>query len=133
MAQLTASNISDPPQRELASVAPGGHERAQPLDGLEADLVGHAGERLALVERLAVAVEAAVVVAAKVEAVVSLPVSRPLASGTRARIPTCRFHACAKSSSAGLRRNMLKMIWTVCTCGWRIARCASSTVSTLTP
>ena len=41
--------------------------------------------------------------------------------------------AAGKNCSAGFSRNALKMIWTVFTFGWRRARRASSTVSTLTP
>ena len=63
----------------------------------------------------------------------SLPVRRPEASGTRARTPTSRRFASARNRSAGRWRTMLKMIWTVFTCGCRMARRASSTVSTLTP
>ena len=41
----------------------------------------------------------------------------PLASGTRARMPTPRSSASGKNSSAGFWRKMLKMIWTVATPG----------------
>ena len=52
----------DPAQRELAEGRARGQELAQLLDRFQADVVGHAGERLALVEALALAVELAMVV-----------------------------------------------------------------------
>jgi hypothetical protein len=57
----------------------------------------------------------------------------PLASGTRARMPTCLFRACSKNSAAGRRRKQLKTICTVCMPGNSMALRASSTRSTLTP
>ena len=48
----------------------------------------------------------------------SLPVSRPEASGTRARTPTSRAAASARNRSAGRWRTMLKMIWTLATPGY---------------
>ena len=64
---------------------------------------------------------------------VSLPVSSPEASGTRARMPTRRRLASPKNSSAGRWRNMLKMICTLCTFGKSIALRPSSGDLTLTP
>src|SRR4051794_32184147 len=62
-----------------------------------------------------------------------LPVSSPLASGTRARMPTCARCAAGSSCSSGLRRKMLRMTWTVCTPGCCSAVSPSATVSTETP
>ncbi len=62
-----------------------------------------------------------------------LPDSRPLASGTRAMMPTPASAAAGSTRSRGLRRKALRMIWIVATCGRAIAASASSTVSTDTP
>ena len=58
----TASCMRIQRSASCASVAPSGTSGAQLLDRVEADLERHAGERLADVERLAVAVVVAVVV-----------------------------------------------------------------------
>ena len=62
-----------------------------------------------------------------------LPVSSPLASGTRAMTATFFLLRLSKNSSAGRWRKILKMIWTLTTPGYSIAFSASSTLSTLTP
>ena len=62
-----------------------------------------------------------------------LPESRPLASGTRAMMPTPASTAAGSTRSSGLRRKTLRMICTLATFGRAIARSASSTVSTETP
>ena len=62
-----------------------------------------------------------------------LPGSSPLASGTRAMIPTPAACAAGSTRSSGLSRNALRMIWTVATFGRAIAVSASSHVSTETP
>ena len=51
----------DPAQRELRHARAGRHQRPELFDRRQTDLVGHAGERLADVERFAVAVVGAVV------------------------------------------------------------------------
>ena len=62
IAQVTASNIRIQRSASCVSVAPGGTSGRSSLDGLEADVVRHARERLSLVERLTLAIEVAVVV-----------------------------------------------------------------------
>ena len=123
----------DPAQRHLGQRGAGRDERAQLVDERQARLVVDARERLADVERFAVPVEAAMVRLVEGGRLVSLPVSRPDASGTRARTPTSRRAASARKRSAGRWRTMLKMIWTVATPGNSMALSASSTRSTLTP
>ncbi len=64
---------------------------------------------------------------------VYLPLSSPLASGTRAMIPTPASCADGSTNSSGLSRKAFKMICTVAVPRREIAVRASSTVSTLTP
>ena len=97
---------------------PFGTERSQPLNRFKAKRVRHTGERSPLIERFA----SPVVVPghrlrANTESARSFPVSRPLASGTLARMPTCLRTASGKTRSSGFTRNMLKMIWTLWTRG----------------
>jgi hypothetical protein len=58
---------------------------------------------------------------AKVEFAWNSPVSKPLARGTRARMPTCFSLARVKNRSAGRCRKQLQIICTVCTFGNSIA------------
>ncbi len=62
-----------------------------------------------------------------------LPLSRPLANGTRARIPTPASTAAGSTNSSGFNRKAFRMIWTVAVPRREIAVSASSQVSTLTP
>jgi len=80
-----------------ASVWPAGHERLERIGELDAFLERQAGEGLADVELLAVAVEVAMIVRGKRLALFILPPSRPLASGRRMSSATFRFFASAKS------------------------------------
>ena len=95
-----------------ASVAPSGTSGRELLDGREARLVVDARERLADVEALAVAVEGRWSSASNAVSGRSLPVSSPLASGTRAITPTSRRSASPRNRSAGRWRNVLNTIWT---------------------
>ena len=61
------------------------------------------------------------------------PLSSPLASGTRAMMPTPAGRADGSTSSSGLRRKAFRMICTVAVPRREMAVSASSTVSTLTP
>jgi len=85
---------------------------------LEAKIVIHAGKGFADIESVAAPVEFLWSSFGKLESRPSLPVSRPLASGTRARMPTCLCFAWAKKTSAGRWRKQLKIICTVCTLGY---------------
>ena len=62
-----------------------------------------------------------------------LPVSSPLASGTRARMPTRARCAAGSSCSSGLRRKTLRITWIEATPGCSSAVSPSATVSTETP
>ena len=89
--------------------------------GVEADVVGHAGERLADVERLAVPVVGAVVVGRERRVASYRPDSSPQASGTRAMIADAGRRGRGSTASSGLRRNALRMICTLATPGRAIA------------
>src|SRR5581483_7310677 len=65
--------VEDPAQRELCERGARRQQRAELLDGFEAGLEVHPGERLADVERLAVTVEATVVVCAETRVPSELP------------------------------------------------------------
>ena len=95
--QVTASFIRIQRSAKVASVRALGDQRAQLLDRRQADLERDAREGLAAIERRAVAVEVAVVVARRTCSWrVILPASIPDDSGSRARMPTLRRRASAK-------------------------------------
>ena len=124
-----------PAQGALAGSDPLGQQLAEGGRGIDARVEVDPGERLADVERLAVAVVGAVVVVGEdARARVYLPDSRPEASGTRAMMPTPAAAAAGSTWSSGLSRNALRMICTVATCPAGRSRPAPGrTVSTLTP
>jgi len=114
MAQLTASNIRIHRSANCRHRQSLGNQLADFIHGFQAALVVHAGECLAHVERLAVAIELAMIVGGKLRIAFEPPAQQPAASGNaRPEIPTFLAFACAKNSPAGRCRKQLKMICTI--------------------
>ena len=95
-----------------AIVAPGGDERREPAHGPRPVAKSTPAKVSPDVERLAVAVVGAVVVGRTWCRSSYLPDSSPLASGTRAMMPTPAAAAAGSTSSSGFSRNMFRMICT---------------------
>ena len=110
---MTASNIRIHRSASCASVAPGGHERrAARSTAASPALYGTPEKRLPLVERLALAIEAAVIVGGEHRVGAQLAGEQPAGQRHAREDADLPRRASGRTRSAGLSRNMLKMICT---------------------